>query len=76
MIEIPPIIPVVKEYRLHSLVCACCSTRSCAELPGDVEPSRNGPRLSALVGMLDQPVAYGDETGDPTGNADGGNPDR
>ena len=28
--------------------------RSCAELPGDVEPSRHGPRLRALVGMLDQ----------------------
>ena len=54
VIKIPPIFPVVKEYRLHSLVCACCSTRSCTE----------------------QPLAYGDETGAPTGNADGGNPDR
>ena len=54
VIKIPPIFPVVKEYRLHSLLCACCSTRSCTE----------------------QPLAYGDETGAPTGNADGGNPDR
>ena len=85
--------------------------RSCAELPGDGEPSRYGPRLRALVGMLDQllglpmccgthaaicqrlsaalalptaevleaagqhPLAYGDETGAPTGNADGGHHD-
>ena len=96
-----------------------------ASLQVDVEPSRYGPRLSALVGLLgsafplsfsktqalldqllgveitrgaiaairqrlsaaleqpmhqainfarQQPVAYVDETGAPTGNADGGNP--
>jgi transposase len=127
VIEIPPITPVVKEYRLHRLVCPCCSTSTCAPLPADVEPTRYGPRLSALVGLLgsafplsfgktqallnqllgveisrgaiaairqrlsaalqhpvaealqvarQQPVAYVDETGAPTGNADGGNPNR
>lgn len=126
VIEIPPITPLVIEHRLHRLVCPCCSTSTCAELPADVEPSRYGPRLSALVGLLgsafplsfgrtqalldqllgveiscgaiatirerlsaalqhpvaealeaarQQPVAYVDETGAPTGNADGGNPD-
>ena len=125
VIEIPPITPVVIEHRLHRLVCPCCSTSTCASLPMDVEPSRYGPRLSALVGLLgsafplsfsktqalldqllgveisrgaiatirqrlsaalaqpmaealqaarQQPVAYVDETGAPTGNADGGNP--
>ena len=125
--EIPPITPVVIEHRLHRLVCPCCSTSTCASLPADVEPSRYGPRLSALVGLLgsafplsfsktqallaqllgveisrgaiarvrqrlsaalepsmaealqaarQQPVAYVDETGAPTGNADGGNPNR
>jgi transposase len=125
VIEIPPITPVVIEHRLHRLVCPCCSTSTCATLPMDVEPSRYGPRLSALVGLLgsafplsfsktqalldqllgveisrgaiatirqrlsaalaqpmaealhaarQQPVAYVDETGAPTGNADGGNP--
>jgi transposase len=126
VIEIPPITPLVIEHRLHRLICPCCGTSTCAELPADVEPSRYGPRLSALVGMLgsafplsfgrtqalldqllgvdisrgaiatirarlsaalqhpveealqaarQQPVAYVDETGAPTGNADGGNPE-
>jgi transposase len=126
VIEIPPITAVVIEHRLHRLVCPCCSTSTCAELPVDVEPSRYGPRLSGLVGLLgsafplsfgrtqalldqllgveisrgaiatirarlsaalqqaveealeaarQQPVAYVDETGAPTGNADGCNPE-
>jgi transposase len=125
VMEIPPITPAVIEYRLHRLVCPCCSTSTCAPLPADVEASHYGPRLSALVGLLggafplsfsktqallDQlvgvqisrgaiatirkrlsaalaepmtqalaaarqpPVAYIDETGAPTGNADDGNP--
>jgi hypothetical protein len=125
VIEIPPITPLVIEHRLHRLVCPCCSTSTCATLPVDVEASRYGPRLSALVGLLgsafplsfsktqalldqllgveiscgtiatirqrlsaalaqpmaealqaarQQPVAYVDDTGAPTGNADGGNP--
>lgn len=127
VIEIPPITPLVIEHRLHRLSCPGCgtSTSTCAELPAEVEPSRYGPRLSALVGLLgnafplsfghtqalldqllgvemssgaiatirkrlsaclqqpveeamevarQQPVAYVDETGAPTGNADGGNP--
>jgi transposase len=115
----------VIEHRRHRLVCPCCSNSTCATLPLDVEASRYGPRLSALVGMLgstfplsfsktqalleqllgvtisrsaiaairdrlsaaleqpssvalevarQQQVAYVGETGAPTGNADGGNP--
>lgn len=52
LIVIPPITPVVTEHRLHRLVCPCCSTSTCATLPADVEFSRYGPRLSALVGLL------------------------
>lgn len=52
VIEIPPITPLVIEHRLHRLVCPCCSTSTCATLPADVEASRYGPRLSALVGLL------------------------
>jgi transposase len=125
VIEIPPITPLVIEHRLHRLVCPCCSTSTTATLPADVETSRYGPRLSALVGLVgsafplsfsktqallnqllgveisrgaiatirhrlsavlaapmeealaaarQQPVAYVDETGAPTGNADGDNP--
>ena len=43
---------VVIEHRLHPLICPCCFTSTCAELPADVEPSRYGPRLSTLVGLL------------------------
>jgi hypothetical protein len=52
VIEIPPITPLVIEHRLHRLVCPCCSTSTCATLPADVEATRYGPRLSALVGLL------------------------
>jgi transposase len=126
VIEIPPITAQVIEHKLHRLICPCCSTSTCAQLPAEVESSRFGPRLSALVGLLGsafplslghtqtvldqllgvsissgaiaairsrlaacleqpveealqaarlQPVVYMDETGAPTGNADGGNPD-
>ena len=126
VIDIPPITAGVIEHRLHRLICPCCSTSTCAQLPADVEESHYGPRLSALVGLLgsafplsisktqalldqllgvaissgaittirsrlaeclqqpvaealqtarQQPVVYMDETGAPTGNADGANPD-
>jgi hypothetical protein len=43
----------VIERRLHRLVCpCCCSTSTCAPLPAQVEPTRYGPRRSALVGLL------------------------
>ena len=117
---------MVIEHRLHRLVCLCCTTSTCATLPADVEATRYGPKLSALVGLLgsafplsfsktqvlldqllgveiscgtiatirralsgaleqpmnqaiafarQQPVVYVDESGAPTGNADGSNPD-
>jgi len=126
VIEIPPITPLVIEHQLHRLICPCCGTSTCAELPEEVEPSPYGPRLSALVGLLSsafplsfgrtqalldqllgveisrgaiatirsrlsaclqepveeamqvarlQPVASVDDTGAPTGNADGANPE-
>jgi transposase len=61
VIEIPPITPVVKEYRLHRLVCPCCSTSTCGALPADVEATRYGPSLSALVGLLGSafPLSFG-----------------
>jgi hypothetical protein len=34
------------------LICPCCGTSTSADLPVDVELSRYGPRLSALVGLL------------------------
>jgi hypothetical protein len=58
VIEIPPITPVVIEHRLHRLLCPCCGTSTCADLSADVEPSRYGPRLSALVGLLGSAFPY------------------
>jgi transposase len=40
LIEIPSIIPMVIEQRLHRLICPCCGTSTCDDLSGDVEPSR------------------------------------
>ena len=40
VIDIPPITPVMIEHRLHRLICPCCSTRTCASTPADVESSR------------------------------------
>jgi len=42
----------VIEHLLHRLLCPCCSTSTCATLPADVEATRYGPKLSALVGLL------------------------
>ena len=52
MTIIPPIQAEVIEHRLHRLLCPCCSTSTCAELPQGVETSHYGPRLISLVGLL------------------------
>jgi hypothetical protein len=61
VIEIPPITPLVIEHHLHRLICPCCGTSTCAELPAEVEPSPYGPRLSALVVLLSSyfPLSFG-----------------
>jgi transposase len=48
-IEIPPLPPLVVEYQLHERCCAACGGTTRGDLPGDVGPSRYGPRLMALV---------------------------
>ena len=50
--EIPPIQPVVIEYRLHRLACTACGTRTCASLPVGVPTGAFGPRLQALLAIL------------------------
>ena len=50
--EIPPVLPVVDEYRLHRLVCPDCGISTCAELPAGVPQGHFGPRLMALVATL------------------------
>jgi len=63
VIEIPPITPVVIEHRLHRLVCPCCSTSTCATVPADVEATRSGHKLSALVGLLGSALSGDNEVG-------------
>jgi transposase len=50
--EVPPIEPVVDEYRLHRLRCPRCSTRTCATLPPGVPVGAFGPRLRAILRVL------------------------
>jgi transposase len=54
-IELPPIEPMVIEYRLHQLSCASCGQATRAELPVGVSPSGYGERLSAIVSMFSGP---------------------
>jgi transposase len=50
--EVPPVVPVVDEYRLHRLVCPRCRTSTCATLPPGVPAGAFGPRLRAILGVL------------------------
>src|SRR5438309_5996640 len=50
--EVPPIEPVVDEYRLHRLECPHCGTSTCATLPPGVPTGAFGPRLRAILSVL------------------------
>src|SRR3954452_12916365 len=50
--EVPPVQPVVDEYRLHRLVCPRCRTSTCATLPLGVPTGAFGPRLRAILSVL------------------------
>jgi transposase len=50
--EVPPVPPVVDEYRLHRLTCPRCGTRTCAALPPGVPTGAFGPRLRAILSVL------------------------
>lgn len=50
--EVPPVVPVVDEYRLHRLVCPRCRTSTCATLPPGVPQGAFGPRLRAILAVL------------------------
>src|SRR5512135_2789753 len=50
--EVPPIQPVVDEYRLHRLKCPRCGTSTCATLPPGVPTGAFGPRLRAILSVL------------------------
>ncbi len=50
--ELPPVVPVVDEYRLHRLTCPRCRTTTRAKLPPGVPAGAFGPRLRAILGVL------------------------
>ena len=50
--ELPPIEPVVTEYRLHRLICDECGEKTCGQLPGGVPRGAFGPRLQAVLSLL------------------------
>lgn len=49
--ELPSIVPIKAEYRLHSLLCPC-GRHTVARLPEEVADSSFGPRLHAAIGYL------------------------
>jgi transposase len=51
VIELPPIIPVKTEYRLHSLLCSC-GRHTVAHLPEGVADSNFGPGVHAAIAYL------------------------
>ncbi len=50
--ELPEIKPTITEYQRHRLLCPCCGTSTCAELPRGVPAHQSGPRLITFVALL------------------------
>lgn len=50
--ELPPIVPIITEYRQHTLCCPQCRELVTAPLPPDAPPGAFGPRATALMGLL------------------------
>lgn len=51
-VDLPPIKPLVTEYRLHAGCCEQCGKRHEATLPAGASGRMTGPRLLALIGTL------------------------
>lgn len=49
--DLPPVTPVVTEYRRHRLTCPGCGTTTCGDLPAGVA-GQDGPRLRAACALL------------------------
>jgi transposase len=50
--ELPPVVCVTTEYRLHARTCPHCRRRTWAELPAGVPKGAIGPRLQAVGSLL------------------------
>lgn len=62
VLELPPIKPIVTEYRRHRLHCPRCQTTTCAALPAAVAGTACGPRLQAAVALLSGACRLGKRT--------------
>lgn len=51
-IELPPVKPVVHEWRLHELECSKCGHKTRAPMPAELAQGSFGPRLTATVAAL------------------------
>ncbi|MGB3546668.1 MAG: IS66 family transposase [Saprospiraceae bacterium] len=51
IVELPPIVPIVREHRLHQLRCEHCGDATRAHLPSALKRGY-GQQLSGLVGLL------------------------
>jgi len=51
-VEIPPVLPVVKEHRFHARSCACCGVSTRAWDETVINGCRYGERVVASVGIL------------------------
>jgi transposase len=52
VVELPPVVCVTTEYRLHARTCAHCRRRTWAPLPAGVPRGMVGPRLAAVCALL------------------------
>ena len=49
--ELPVVVPDVVEYQRHRLICPCCRTSTCGQLPPAAR-GQFGPRLEATLALL------------------------
>ncbi len=52
VMEVPPVVLEILEYRLHALKCDRCGATTRAELPRGVPEGAFGPHLEAMVSLL------------------------
>ena len=50
--ELPKVVPIVREYELHTLRCLRCGRSTCAQPPAGADLATFGPRVEATVAVL------------------------
>jgi len=49
VVELPRVVPEVKQYELHAGWCAGCNASCCAPLPTGAPEGNFGPRLTGFI---------------------------